>query len=258
MYIYLSKIIPPLFMPLGIGLLFLLAFFVCQKLGLRRAASSAVAVAFLILWTASTPLVANSLISALEDDFPVQTMENLGEGLCAVVLGGAIASHRGKAELIELGEAADRMYVALTLYKNGNISDIVVSGGNQPWSSSDVAEADLVRELLMQSGVPAERIHVDAQSRNTYENAQNSRTIIENLGCEKALLITSAAHMRRAISSFKVAGMKTQAFPVDFRTEPVARTGILDFIPNAGALQQTSDALREWMGQKVYEWKGWN
>jgi hypothetical protein len=33
---------------------------------------------------------------------------------------------------------------------------------------------------------------------------------------------------------------------------------VFDFLPDAHALAMTSDALREWMGQKVYEWNGWN
>jgi len=33
---------------------------------------------------------------------------------------------------------------------------------------------------------------------------------------------------------------------------------LVDFMPSAGALAQTSDAIREWIGQKVYAWQGWN
>jgi hypothetical protein len=32
----------------------------------------------------------------------------------------------------------------------------------------------------------------------------------------------------------------------------------MDFVPNAGALAMTSEAIREWIGLKVYEWRGWN
>jgi hypothetical protein len=31
---------------------------------------------------------------------------------------------------------------------------------------------------------------------------------------------------------------------------------VLDFLPDAEALKQTSDAIREWMAQKVYEMQG--
>lgn len=33
---------------------------------------------------------------------------------------------------------------------------------------------------------------------------------------------------------------------------------VFDYLPDAGALKMTTDALHEWMGQKVYQWRGWN
>lgn len=32
----------------------------------------------------------------------------------------------------------------------------------------------------------------------------------------------------------------------------------LDFLPDAEALKMTTDALREWMGQRVYQMQAWN
>jgi hypothetical protein len=32
----------------------------------------------------------------------------------------------------------------------------------------------------------------------------------------------------------------------------------MDFFPSAGSLAMTSDAIREWVGQKVYAMQGWN
>jgi hypothetical protein len=33
---------------------------------------------------------------------------------------------------------------------------------------------------------------------------------------------------------------------------------LLDFLPDADALNMTTDAMREWIGQKVYQVQGWN
>lgn len=257
-YIYLSKMIPPLMMPLGLGLILLLGFFACLRIGLRRLASAAVVMAFLVLWISSSPLVANFTIASLERKFPAQSPENLPDGLCAVVLGGAVASLHGNNGLIELGEAADRMYAAAVLYKQNKVSTIVVSGGNQPWNTSGYIEGNLIREWLVQTGVNEQDIHVDAKSRNTFENAKNSRGLLESMNCRQSLLITSAGHMRRALATFNAAGIDMLPFPVDFRSEPEVYRGIMDFIPTAGSLRQTSEAMREYLGILVYRLRGWS
>jgi hypothetical protein len=50
-----------------------------------------------------------------------------------------------------------------------------------------------------------------------------------------------------------------EVFPVstDVRVIDKPELTIMDFLPDANALQMTSNAMREWIGKKVYEFQGW-
>ncbi len=47
-----------------------------------------------------------------------------------------------------------------------------------------VAEADLIRDLLMEWGVPKDAIFLEGSSRNTRENALYSKNILNAINCD--------------------------------------------------------------------------
>jgi uncharacterized SAM-binding protein YcdF (DUF218 family) len=57
--------------------------------------------------------------------------------------------------------------------------------------------------LLSELGVPRDAILLEPSSRNTYQNAVNTRAILEVQGIDRVLLVTSAFHMRRAVAAFQ-------------------------------------------------------
>jgi uncharacterized SAM-binding protein YcdF (DUF218 family) len=110
----------------------------------------------------------------------------------------------------------------------------------------------------MRWGVPEDVIFLEGSSRNTRENALYSRNIINAINCEAPLLVTSAAHMPRALAAFDSAGVRVTPVTTDVRVVDNGLPPMADFLPDARALAMTSDAIREWVGQKVYSMKGWN
>jgi len=72
------------------------------------------------------------------------------------------------------------------------------------------------------------------------------------------LLVTSAAHMPRSVAAFEKAGVEVFPVSTDVRVIRASGLTVFDFLPHAGALSMTSDAMREWLGRKVYEFRGWN
>jgi len=49
-----------------------------------------------------------------------------------------------------------------------------------------------------------------------------------------------------------------QPVSTDIRAVEESTTTPMDLLPDAGALSMTTTVLREWMGQMVYQWRGWN
>ena len=258
MYVYLSKILPQLVLPLGLILLLGICAAALGLLGRRRASLGFGLLALAVLYVASLPVVASGLYQRLEGRFPPEPLAGIPVSQCLVVLGGAVGSPTSPRQDIELGEAVDRVYKAAQLYRLGKAGRVFVSAGNQPWADAGPSEASLIGELLVEWGVPADAIQLEGRSRNTRENALNIKPMLEEAGCDRSLLITSAAHMQRAIASFKAVGLAAYPVSTDVRVVQAAEYTLMDFIPDARALAMTSDAMREWMGQRVYEWKGWN
>jgi uncharacterized SAM-binding protein YcdF (DUF218 family)/glycosyltransferase involved in cell wall biosynthesis len=91
------------------------------------------------------------------------------------------------------GEGAPRALQALKLFRAGAAPSIIVSGDG---------DADLIAQQLIQAGVPAPVIEVERLSRNTKENAEFTTRLLKKRGIDRALIVTSWFHSRRALNSF--------------------------------------------------------
>ena len=76
---------------------------------------------------------------------------------------------------------------------------ILVTGGSAALRSTIGSEASAMNQVLITLGVRRDVILIEDDSRNTHENAVNSKTIWDQQGFTSGLLITSALHMPRAL-----------------------------------------------------------
>lgn len=246
--LFLTKLAPIFVYPLGFALLLLGA----ALIGLRRADAPFPKVwlmlAFVLLWMASTPMVSRALLSALENQHPPRPIAEVPSADVAIVLGGAINGPAPPRVAIDLRDASDRVLHAARLFKAGKVERIWVSGGHLPWSPGQVREADSIRDLLVEWGVAPDRIEVATGSRNTIENAQEIRALFEATPVASAYLVTSAFHMPRALAIFRQAGLPVRPATTDVRAVPPAFWTILDALPDADALADTTLVIKEGVG----------
>lgn len=80
-------------------------------------------------------------------------------------------------------------------------------------------EADVMRDLLVERGIPADRIYTDPSSEDTYQNIKNAKIIIERLGLSRPLIITSDYHLPRAMEIAKAEGFFPQGVPSPTKQE---------------------------------------
>lgn len=245
-------------LPIGLVIELTLLALLFLKFGKRKTSATFMVTAVLVLWVSSMPIVANTLLGKLEQDYPAVMITEVPVSQCAVVLGGTVEPVLPPRIDIDMNEAVDRVRKAAQLYRTGRAVVIIVSGGNQPWSSFADPEAESMKTLLLEWGVPASAIVLEGASRNTRENAINSTVLLEKLACGTPLLVTSAAHMKRSVAVFEKLGVAV--FPVSADVQVIEASGFtfFDFLPDAEALQQTTDAMREWIGQRVYRIQGWS
>ncbi len=77
----------------------------------------------------------------------------------------------------DMGSAADRVWLAARLYKAGKAPLVLVSGGGDR-AVYATSEAQAMRELLLDMGVPDAALVLEEDSRNTRENAVFSARVL--------------------------------------------------------------------------------
>lgn len=98
------------------------------------------------------------------------------------------------------GQTTSRAEKGIDLYKQGYAPKIIFSGAALDDGPSN---AFAMRDQALANGVPASNIYIDEKSQNTYENAVNSKAILQSLAASKIILVTSPYHQRRANQTFE-------------------------------------------------------
>jgi len=214
----------------------------------------AVTTLILLALAAFSPL-GNLLLYPLESRFP-QWDPSRGAPDGIIVLGGSVDTDLSAAHHTPVvPHAADRLFALAELARRYPNARIVFTGGNASLVSSDARESDYSAPILENLGVPKERLILERNSRNTYENAIFTKQLVAPKPGERWLLVTSAFHMPRSMGIFRKAGFDVEAYPVDWRMggrdELFAFTNI-----GADGLGRTDVAMREWIGLLAYRLMG--
>ena len=126
-------------------------------------------------------------------------IEDVGQYDVGIVLGGMF-EYNNDLNVLSVRTHADRIWQAITLYKKGKIKKILISGASGYVSDRGLQEAVQLKEVLVDWGIPEKDLLVETVSRNTHENALETKNVLETSypHLEKRLLITSGFHMKRA------------------------------------------------------------
>ncbi len=156
----------------------------------------------------------------LENRFPIPNLDDRPiDGV--IVLGGhtgsgLISQQRGQPQQ---SSSAERLTIGLKLHRQFPNVPLVFSGFSGELFRRGWSEPDIIRKLLSILNVSNEQILFEQKSRNTYENAVNSRQLLLPQAGSRWILVTSAAHMPRSIGSFEAAGWTgIIPYPVDYKT----------------------------------------
>jgi uncharacterized SAM-binding protein YcdF (DUF218 family) len=172
-----------------------------------------------------------------------------------IVLSGMVDLAVSRKGQLEFSGKVDRILAGIAFVKQGIGKQLLISGGSGKLFAQDTKEAILLQTFALQLGLTAEQVLVETASRNTYENAAYSATVLRTHRLQHALLITSAAHMRRSVAVFHKQGIFPDTYPVDFH----ASTEItpLSFLPSVGSLAKTTDVIHELVGLMTYRLQGY-
>jgi len=141
-------------------------------------------VIFLVVLTVPTLSIKN--YGEILQNQPPKIRPSQAQSDCGVVLTGG----------------AGRIREGISLLSHGQIHKLVISGVHQHSTL-----ADMFPEILFYPEIKLENVILERRSNSTAGNAQSSLPIVEALGCQSILLITSDYHMYRALKTF------VQVFP---------------------------------------------
>jgi uncharacterized SAM-binding protein YcdF (DUF218 family) len=176
----------------------------------------------------------------------------------AIVLLGAGTARIADTNLIEPGIFSyPRLVEAAGLYldcrKTRSDCKIVVSGGDA--QRHGMPEASVYRDALVRIGIPAADILAEANSMNTWQNAQFTSELLKTLGADRVLLISSGIHLRRSLIYFAHFGVT----PVPVRADYLR--AVSSWLPLSYNFALADFALHEYIGiarYHVYNAMGWN
>ena len=159
-----------------------------------------------------------------------------------VVFAGGVGES-GKAG----GGYQERVKQAVDLYRQGFAQQMVFSSGY----TFVFHETEVMKELAMGLGVPAEAILLETEAANTYENVVFVDRMLEARQWRSILLVSSPYHMRRALLTWRKLAPKITVVPTPVPTSQF-------YLQHRGAtLEQLQGMLHEYVAIFIYFWHGW-
>jgi SanA protein len=106
----------------------------------------------------------------------------------------------------------DRVATAAALYQSGKVSKLLLSGDNRFLNYN---EPQAMYDVAVQLGVPAGDLVMDYAGRSTYDTCYRAHAIF---GLTRAVLVTQAFHLPRALYLCDALGMQAFGVQADRRT----------------------------------------
>lgn len=174
-----------------------------------------------------------------------------------ILLGGFMDARLGQHYgLPQVDGATDRLFRFVELAARYESARLVFTSGIGGVTQSGTPEGQMIKPLLEKMRAYTRwRLTIEDKSRTTYENAAFSKELAKPREGAVWLLVTSAAHMPRALGAFKSVGWDVTPVPTDYQTN-----GALTLLPGyhgfLGNMALSQAALKELGGTLLYALTG--
>lgn len=222
-----------------------------------RAARWYVTVVALGYWFVATSIGSAVVASALiRGTRPIAGRDEARGADTLVVLSGgsAAGSVGGEVAGVPTGSSLLRALEGARVAKLIDARHIIVSGGIvRPEQLRP--ESQMLRAVMIATGIPPDRIVEESQSKTTREQAYFVRALLGDLNVARFVLVTSRSHMRRALAAFHGFGLDPIPSAAPLRSEQIPRPPLL--MPNGESLAISDDAVYEYAALAYYWMHGW-
>lgn len=253
MLIFLSKTVVLLMYPLGMALTLIAASLVLLRLKKQRIAVPLILCAGILLWIFSSDPLSYWLVRSLEGRYDPATAFPQTSAI-VLLTGGEVAKVPPRL-YDEVNDAGDRILYTGRLLAQGTAPRCIITGGNIGFLRSiEGSQAEAAFRLLSRCrDVDTTRVLLETESRNTFENGMLTKKMFDSLNMPLSIiLVTSAQHMPRSAAIFRKLGFTVYPAPTDYSADVPYQWKPIYFLPNIGALYNSSGALHEWYGIIAY------
>lgn len=205
-------------------------------------------------WILATPAIANQLLLALESQYiPVADAAiDHDSAILIAVLASGDAFDSSRTDEYQLDAASmRRSLAAVRLWKEHG--GRVVFLGSARYSEGPSIAARMAK-LAHAAGVPMANIEINPASFDTHQNIAS--LVALPIQDETVFLVTSAAHMPRAMGVARRYGLQAIPYPCDFRARHDLDADA--WLPNSKALDVLRYVLHERFGLAYYRLRGWS
>ncbi len=137
------------------------------------------------------------------------------DGRVAIIFGAGLQRDGTPSTVLR-----DRVATGVDLYQAGKVEKLLMSGDNR---FDNYNEPAAMRDYAVQLGVPVDDIVLDYAGRRTYDTCYRAGAIF---GIDRALLVTQAFHLPRAVFTCNALGIDARGVVADRRAY---RRGPLNF-----------------------------
>lgn len=254
MFFVTSKLLVWLIYPFTLGLLLLVFAYLAVLWKRKTLFHCFFLMGLLLLYGFSIEPVADVLLRPLERRHLPENLSGL-KADAIVVLAGDVRKGVFPRDDIEVG--GSRVLKGVRLYRRKAAPLIIMSGGSGDLFDPNFKEAELMKELAVELGVPRDKILVESQSRNTRENMARTKQLLDEIKAGKIILVTSAFHIPRSLAILRKLGVDAVPAPSDFYVTD-EKYDLFSFVPDLGNLGRSSVAIKEHVGIYVYRLMGWS
>ena len=237
----LTKLITAILLPPFNALILWLFSLFFHQLKMKKLSRLCSIAGIAILYICSTPYFSQKLVQTVGFSEKL-TIDEYKRAQAIVVLGGGL---RDSDELFGVYAIApaplERMRYAAYLHKQTGLPLLTTGGSPERRAPEGEIMAKELREFF---NVPVQ--WVETNSNTTEENARLSKPILAQAGISEIILVTNRWHMKRAKMLFEREGFKVLSAATS--PQQALDMGVMPFIPQAQSLQNSSFALKEWLG----------
>jgi uncharacterized SAM-binding protein YcdF (DUF218 family) len=195
----------------------------------------------------------HSLQSSYIQSTPVDWKKNN-----TIILLGAGTSKDPRSKIIKPSILAfSRIIKTTSLYrecKNARTSCHILISGGDPLNNGQ-SEALTYQESLLALGVDSRDIQLESESRNTFQNAKFSSSLLKKQTNQQLLIVNSGLALKRALLYFSFFNLYPKPIASDFITIPISKFPLgYNFAMNDFAIHEHIGILRFY----IYNFFGWN